>query len=65
MSRLGYLQQGAAGAANSTALSGKRRDFLSVDPAAVLRLARQYGIELLVRPYLELLIEDDILDVNN
>lgn len=62
VSRVGYLQQGAT---TGTGLNDKRKDFLSVDPAAVLRLARQYEIELLVRPYLELLIDDDILDVNN
>lgn len=58
VSKEGYFQK-------DEALNAKRKDFLSVDPAAVLRLAKEYEIELMIRPYLELLIDDDILDVNN
>lgn len=46
-------------------LENKRKDFLSVDPIAVLRLAKQYEIERMIRPYFELIIEDGLLDINN
>lgn len=46
-------------------LEQKRKDFLSVDPLAVLRFAKQYDISRLVKPYFELLIDDNIIDINN
>jgi len=58
VSRLGYYQ-------TEELLDKRRKDFLSVDPNAVLRLARQYEITRLVRPYFELLIEDGLIDINN
>lgn len=58
VSRLGYFQ-------TDEILENKRKDFLSVDPIAVLRLAKKYEIERMIRPYFELLIEDGLLDINN
>lgn len=58
VSKLGYFQQ-------DEQLTTHRKDFLSVDPAAVLRIAKEYQIELLLRPYFELLIDDGLLDINN
>lgn len=59
MSKLGYFQQ------DEILTTNKRKDFLSVDPVAVLRLAKQYEIELLLRPYFELLVDDGLIDINN
>lgn len=58
VSKLGYFQ-------TEEMLEAKRKDFLSVDPSAVLRLVRQYEIEQMARPYFELLIEENILEINN
>lgn len=58
VSRLGYFQ-------TDEILENKRKDFLSVDPIAVLRLAKKYEIERMIRPYFELLVEDGLLDINN
>ncbi len=43
----------------------KRSDFMSIDPMAVLRIAKERDIVALCRPYFELLIEENIIDINN
>lgn len=58
VSRLGYFQ-------TEELVDQKRKDFLSVDPMAVLRLAKEYDIIRLVRPYFELCIDDGMIEINN
>lgn len=58
VSKLGYFQ-------TEEMLEAKRKDFLSVDPSAVLRLVRQYDIERIARPYFELLVDENLLEINN
>ena len=58
VSKNGYFQ-------TEEIIDTKRKDFLSVDPLAVLRLVKEYAIERLVRQYFELLVEDGLLEINN
>ncbi|CAL6082010.1 Clathrin_heavy chain [Hexamita inflata] len=58
VSKNGYFQ-------TEEIIDTKRKDFLSVDPLAVLRLVKEYAIERLARQYFELLIEDGLIEINN
>lgn len=57
VSYLGYFHDGSTAEAV--------RDFISVDPAAVVRIARRLGVLPLITEYLELLVKENNADLHN